>query len=45
MMHITFKKSELQNLAIYVSQLVRESVVFEIVNNGDSYTVNLTGGF
>ena len=46
-MNIVFMKNdeEIKQLAIFVSQLIREGVTFLVENNASNYLVRLTGGF
>ena len=46
-MSMTFTNDEngIRLLAIYVSQLIREGVMFKIINSAFSTDVTLTGGF
>ena len=40
-----FTWTQLKELAIFVSQLIREGVTFEVRQNNASFEVKLTGGF
>jgi hypothetical protein len=41
----TFEKTETKEFAIFISNLIKECVVFEIINDQHQYIVKLTGGF
>lgn len=42
---IEFKKGEEKNMAVFVSQLVREGVTFNINRDDHGYEIVLTGGY
>lgn len=41
----TFEKTQTKEYAIFISNLIKEGVTFEIINDQHQYMVKLTGGF
>jgi len=44
-MDITFKKSEVKELAIFLAELIRQGIVFKTYNNNEFFLITFTGGF
>jgi len=42
---ITFKKSEIENLATFIAEIVRQGIVFVTIETTDTYEIEFTGGF
>jgi hypothetical protein len=43
---VTFAKTEAKQMAIFISQLIREGVTFTVYNRGrEGWEVELTGGY
>ena len=38
-------ENDMQAMAIFVAQLIREGVTFKVTKNGENFSIELTGGF